>query len=90
MRLNKIIFLPNVVLILRMLQQKAITNTLRIPERDSENIIASIVENVITISVKRKILRDFVIPIYKKEEQRTMMQRNLPDCRNFQLLGKQL
>lgn len=48
MRLNKIIFLPNVVLILRMLQQKAITNTLRIPERDSENIIASIVENVIT------------------------------------------
>ena len=62
MRLNKIIFLPNVVLILRMLQQKAITNTLRIPERDSENIIASIVENVITISVKRKILRDFVIP----------------------------
>ena len=62
MRLNKIIFLPNVVLILRTLQQKAITNTLRIPERDSENIIASIVENVITISVKRKILRDFVIP----------------------------
>ena len=62
MRLNKIIFLPHVVLILRMLQQKAITNTLRIPERDSENIIASIVENVITISVKRKILRDFVIP----------------------------